>query len=123
MFLNGRSRWSLVLALAALLTNAACGPTSVQITQRGMAIELVGTEAAVAGCRFVGNLRARMGQNFRTYETNVELAGIDLRNQAGRKGATHLLLGEPKPRERTEWGAGCANCLEQNARAFACPAP
>ena len=101
-------------------TALACGPVNVQVSAVGQRVEIVGVESAVAACRFVANLNSRIGENFRTYDTNVGLAENDLRNQAAQRGATHILVGAPVQQASTAFTKDCRNCVQLSARAFRC---
>lgn len=109
-----------LVSVLFLVTSTGCvGATHIKATPAGEAVQVVGTESAVAACGFVGNLTSRQGTNFRTFDTNIELAQIDLRNQAAGRGATHLLVGEPQKESTSSWGQ-CENCVRVSARAFKC---
>lgn len=84
----------------------------------------VTVESRVADCEYVGPVTSRVGANFQSYEDNVEYATNDVRNQAGKRGATHVVLTAPIKDSMASWGSlgsgDCNNCVALTGQAYRC---
>ena len=114
------------IALASLCGGCVHSSKPTLLSKGASQVEVV-ESAAAANCAFVAVLSVESGANFRSYETNVDNATNDIRNQAARKGATHLVLGDPERLERLhgKWdggGSGCNNCVGLTGKAYRCRA-
>ena len=114
-------RWWLIRVLAPLcLVFMACGPRSVQLSDRASRVKVVPASAG-ANCDFIQIVTSRIGMNARSYDANVALTVNDNRNKAAAAGATHLVLGKPE-RDTSNWTTTgqCSNCVMINSNAYRC---
>ena len=94
---------------------------SAVLTPSGRAIRVVHPDT-VKKCQYIGPIATRLGGNFQSFETNVEIATILARNKAANKGASHMTMQPPRATDKHAFvGAGkCVNCVEVMATAYRC---
>lgn len=108
------------LVLSLLFVIGCAGP--IGLTSQGSYIR-VSSQNAVDNCTYLGPLTSRQGGNFRNYETNIESATNDIRNQAAARGANSIVMNPPQTEDRSPsgfGGDGCNNCVTVTASAFTC---
>jgi hypothetical protein len=98
-----------------------CAPMNAVLTTNGRAVRVVHPDS-VKGCQYIGPVVKRVGGNFQSFEKNVDIATTLIRNLAGRKGATHMVMEPPRATNKHTWvGQGkCMNCVEAMATAYRC---
>lgn len=110
------------LTITATIVHVGCG-SSPPLLESGTRVQVT-VESRVVDCEYIGPVTSRVGANFGTYEGNVEYATNDVRNQAGRKGATHVVLSPPIKDSMASWGkigsSDCNNCVALTGQSYRC---
>jgi len=116
--------------LAACLLLTAC--SAPELTTEGSRVRW--SDSDPPGCRALATLREVEGGGLRSYEANRKAAESRMRNEAGRIGANAMVLltelhGDSEEARLTfasgvpgltTPNAGCSNCVQLTARAYAC---
>jgi hypothetical protein len=102
--------------LVLVATAAACSPAVDQA--KLAAVQVVGTDAAVHGCRLLGTIEARDSDRFVPGGPRYETAMLDLRKKAVMGGGSHLVTDAIEPPRDGDY----MPTFVVRARLFACAA-
>ncbi len=110
---------TLVSVLLALCVSG-CSPTNVELTDEAERVR-ISQSNQVEQCEYIESVTTRVGNNFKSYEHNVELTHKQLRNEAAETGATHVVVQSQQARDRSRMGTeGCNNCVSLTGQAYNC---
>jgi hypothetical protein len=88
-----RGNWLFVLILAGFMVLASCKANMRDVLRDDFTPAHLVNASEVAGCRRLGQVKGvATSTKSANHNLALESAGRDLRNQAGRMGATHVVL-------------------------------
>lgn len=112
-------RKAIVSALFALCVQG-CSPANVELTDDAKRVR-ISQSSQVEQCEYIESVTTRIGSNFKSYEHNVDLAHKQLRNEAAKTGATHVVVQSQQARDHSRMGTGgCNNCVSLTGQAYNC---